>query len=363
MLCAMASGKSSALAQNGIFQPWMQFPAAGWVKSALLLRERIDRMVPASSGKPDLTADNDLRILAEHGLIGDYVVTNGDADDAEQVALDRLDAALESGVYWQWVEAGRPFAKDRQYTRIHNEKIGDYFAGKIGERSIASEEHGGYLYTDPAVVALYMFTLAQILQNKITDSCLVSDARGYAALATLVGSPAPRNDGDPLLTTLLVGLSIDLNAVTSMPTEEFAAWHRENASLRSGLRVKLAEIGAEPQFLQNRLQAAQDEFNRYVTGIPPARRFSVNRALAFIGVALPFVGMALDLAAGTAGLGTLVTVPAGAALSGAALARRHRATEWERYLVEIAGRRTRPAPDSQDAMANLLAQISPLAGR
>lgn len=364
----MVTGKHGALASHGIFQPWMQFPPSGWVKSALLLRERIDRMVPASSGVPDLATSNELHVLAEHGLIGDHIVTNIDADNAEQIALRRLDVARERGHLRQWIDAGRPFIRDSEYTRIHNAKVGEYFVGQLAARGIAYEERGDYLYTEPAVIALYMFTLAQILQNNVKNTCLVSDARGYAGLETLIETSVPKDDGEPLLDALVVGLSIDLTNVTSMPAADFVAWHSETAALRRGLRKKLAEIGgnsdneigADPDILARRLAIAQDDFNRYIAELPNSKwRLSAGRVLAFVGIALPIFGLGLDLIAGTAGLGTLVTVPAGSALSGMAIVKQWRATAWERYLVEIGNPRNSPAPSSPGAMASLLSQLGP----
>jgi hypothetical protein len=351
------------VARGALFQPWIHLPGEGWLKLGLLLRDRIDRIVPDSSDVPDLAPTPQLEILASRGLIGDQIVTYADAEQVRKSVLDDIDAAQGSGLFYRWVEAGRPFSRDPEYTRIHTAKISRDFARQLERRGISSHERGSFLYSEPAVVGLYMFKLAQLLHSRVVDSCLVSDSRGYAGLETLVGESAGPEAGEQTFISLLLGVSIDPAGVTSMSAEDFTDWHREKSSLRKALREKLSDITSDPAFTRNRLQAAMEDFNHYVADLPRRTDRLVNDSLAVLGLAIPVVGVALDISTHTSGLGELVTVPLGAMVSGAAFVRQRRASGWERYLVEIQKHSTQTSMGNVSAIENVLKGFGRGSGR
>lgn len=354
----MLSDHPVSVARSGLFQPWIRLPNEDWLKLGLLLRDRIDRIIPTSPFIPDLAPTPQLEVFASRGLIGDHVVAYADAEQVQDTVLDDLDSARRSGLFDQWVKAGRPFLGDPEYTRIHTAKIGRHFARELEKRGIWYHQDHYYLYSEPAVVALYMFKLAHLLHSQTVDTCLVSDSRGYAGLETLVGESAGPEVGDQMFGSLLLGLRIDPSGIISMSAEEFADWHRETSPLRNALREKLSDIGSDPAFIENRLRVAMDDFDRYVADLPrQSNRQFRRRPLVVLGLAIPLVGVALDAVGHTSGLGELVTVPLGTMLSGAAFIKQRRSSEWERYLVEIKKNPARTTAGNVSEIEDVLKQF------
>lgn len=354
----MLNGHPASVARSALFQPWIHLPGEDWLKLGLLLRDRIDRIIPDSPYVPDLAPTPQLEVFASRGLIGDHVVTYADAEQVQETVLHDLDSARGSGLFDQWVNAGRPFLGDPEYTRIHTAKIGRHFALQLERRGIWCHRDGHFLYSEPAVGALYMFRLAHLLHSRAVDTCLVSDSRGYAGLETLVGESAGPEVGERTFGSLLWGLRIDPTGVISMSAEDFADWHRETSSLRNAIRKKLSDIGSDPAFIENRLQAAMDDFNRYVADLPrQTNRLFRSRSFVVLGLAIPLAGVALDAVGHTLGLGELVTVPLGTMLSGAAFIRQRRSSEWERYLVEVKEHSARTTAGNVSEIEDVLKQF------
>lgn len=153
----MLSGHPASVARSALFQPWIHLPGEDWLKLGLLLRDRIDRIIPDSPYVPDLAPTPQLEVFASRGLIGNHVVTYADAEEAQETVLHDLDSALGSGLFDQWVNAGRPFLGEPEYTRIHTAKIGRHFALQLERRGIWCHRDGHFLYSEPAVGGLYMF--------------------------------------------------------------------------------------------------------------------------------------------------------------------------------------------------------------
>lgn len=344
---------------RALFQPWLQLPNAAWLKSALLLREQIDRIVPEhiEDTAPEFSLDNlasdpEVGPLVSGGLIDERVVTQEVAQEAKDRLLNRLDRALSTDLYTRWMRVAEHLPEP--FVRLHAGKFGDSFINDLKQRNVRADLVWPFLYTDPPVVALYMLELAEQLRDDAAGTCLVSDNGGYAALDVVVDGQRDQAV-QTLEQRLLATFRVDVDALARMPSSEFVKWHHQTKSTRASFRRKLGELGdvkSDTEF-ESKVRDAQDQLDTYIA----AGGHSDSRRLFTLTVFLPLTGVAIDWSTGAGGLGTLVTTTILGLDTTVQFVKRWRRSRWERYVVE-ASRATPGAPPTPDSLNAVLLRLN-----
>ncbi len=391
-----------------LYFPWFSQPSVSWLKSALLLADRVGFIKKpsgafrsASRGELDADAAS-IRTLVDAGMVRYEWSWDSFLDEAVEQTRNILSSlttaevpvleerfarvlgqdglgdtlnrfgpsphpgralAVRQIAPTPWELYDDPYSFERDPEEKHpvtafREMLEDLgFTSRMieGAGDHELERYAPHVLVEvpPLVAGIHRYAMALTLVKRRGNSRLCTDdvqAFALSGIGARLSSPevsSLQEDAD----RLIVSMNISMPDLDKLPLDAFVEWHTETVNARKALRSELNKrLGSLPSLTTSErkdlLADMADTASRRLTDRLSAGRGDLTKAITITTV-VPVVGGALDLALQMGGPGAAASIMVGAAGAMSMLRGRFTANDWTCYLLSA-----RRLVESQNANAH-----------